>query len=81
MKFDFSKSREDFQNKFQLQMDILNKNVLYITHQTDRVLKIVASLHTQMEIERQATGYYQEKIDETSHQTELDEHDGPAPDN
>ncbi len=48
MKFDFSKSK-DLQNKFQLnKLDLMMKNILYLTHQIDesnrRLLKIDASL-------------------------------------
>ncbi len=70
--FIFKSTDADLQKMFQ-QIETIQKNVLYITHQTDRVLKIVASLHTNMEIQRQSTDYYQSKIDETSPQTDSDE--------
>ncbi len=72
MKFDFSKSTEaDFRNKLQTDLHILMKNILYITHQQDKILAIVTSLHSDDKLQTQVTDYYDLK--ETSPQTESDE--------
>ncbi len=68
--FIFKSTDADLQKMFTT-LDTLQKNVLYATHQLDKCLKIVASLHSNMEIERQATEYYQTKL--TSPQTDTDE--------
>ncbi len=69
MKFDFSKSN-DLQNKFQLdKMEILNKNVLYITHELDKALKILRTLERDANLQKQVDEYF----DETSPQTESSE--------
>ncbi len=72
MKFDFSKSIEtDFRNKLQSQLDILMKNVLYITHVVDRIAIIVNELKTDKGLQKQVDQYFED--DETSPQTESDE--------
>ncbi len=70
--FIFKSTSADLQKMFQ-SIETIQKNVLYLTYNVDKVLKIVASLHTNMEVERQTTDYYQSKIDEeTSPQTDSD---------
>ncbi len=48
---------------------VLNKNILYVTHQVDKILKLVTVLKLDKDLEFQAQQYFGEK----SHQTELDE--------
>jgi len=71
--FIFKSTAADLQKMFST-LDTLQKNVLYSTHQLDKCLKILASLHTNMEIERQSEDYYQTKL-ETSPQTDPDTKD------
>ncbi len=72
MKFDFSKSIEtDFRNKLQSQLDILMKNVLYITHVVDRIGIIVNELKIDKGLQKQVDQYFED--DETSPQTESDD--------
>ncbi len=70
--FIFKSTDADLQKMFQ-QIETIQKNLLYTTHQIDRILKIVASLHTNMETTRQASQYYETKFEETSPQTDTDE--------
>ncbi len=62
MKFDFSKSNEsDFRNKLQLdKLEIINKNILYITHECDKILKIVRALETSSNLQKQVDEYFEE---------------------
>ncbi len=61
MKFDFSKSIEtDFRNKLQLQLDILMKNVLYITHVVDRIGIIVNELKNSQNLQKQVDDYFED---------------------
>ncbi len=62
MKFDFSKSNEsDFRNKLQLnQLDIINKNILYITHVVDRMAIIVNQLKNAQNLQKQVDEYFEE---------------------
>ncbi len=71
MKFDFSKSREDFQNKFQEQMTVINQNLLYVTHQVDSIYKLVKSLDNELRLQKQVDDYFDNE--ETSPQTDVGE--------
>ncbi len=66
MKFDFSKSNEsDFRNKLQLnKLDILNKNMLYITHMEDKILKILNQMVTDKGLQKQVDDYFEEDAEE-----------------
>ncbi len=50
-------------------LDILMKNVLYITHECDKILKIVKQLETSQNLQKQVDEYF----DETSHQTDIED--------
>ncbi len=54
-----------------LKLDILSKNVLYTTHQVDKILKILHSINTDKDLQDTVDKYFER--DETSPQTELDE--------
>ncbi len=59
MKFDFSKSREDLQNKLQSNwLEIVNKNVLYLTHEIDQVKKIVTEIRNSANLQKQVDEYF-----------------------
>ncbi len=58
MKFDFSKSREDFRNKYQLELQSINKNVLYITHEIDKCLRILRVLQNDARLQSQVDDFY-----------------------
>ncbi len=62
----------DFYSKLDLlerKLDILNKNVLYITHMQDKILKLLKSFIADDHTQKQVDDYF----DETSHQTEIGE--------
>ncbi len=58
MKFDFSKSREDLRNKYQLELQSINKNVLYITHEIDKCLRILRVLQNDAKLQSQVDEFY-----------------------
>ncbi len=59
MKFDFSKSREDLQNKLQLnKLDIINKNLLYLTHQIDISVQMLKELTHDAKLQHQVDEYF-----------------------
>lgn len=61
MKFDFSKSREDLQNKSQFdKLDIMSGNILYITHEIDKVLKIVRKLEHDVNLQKQVDEFFED---------------------
>ncbi len=70
MLFDKLSPTADFISKIQLQLDIVNKNVLYITHMQDKILKLVNKLVLDRDLQKSVDEYFEE----TSPQTDSDEH-------
>ncbi len=70
MKFDFSKSNySDLQNKITLsKFDIMNKNILYLTHEVDKLNKTVTHIRLALDMQKQVDEFY-----ETSPQTDVEE--------
>ncbi len=69
MKFDFSKSdNADFRNKLQLQLQILMKNVLYITHEVDQIKKIVTATANTFALQKQVDDYFEEDDEQKAEQ-------------
>ncbi len=61
--FIFKSSNPDLQKMFQLfetKLEILNQNVLYITHRIDIVNKLVKELQTNNSLQKQVDEYFQE---------------------
>ncbi len=56
LKFNRISPTTDFYSK----LDILNKNVLYITHQTDKILKILKEVNTDKDLQTQVDKYFDE---------------------
>ncbi len=56
-KFLFKSSDADFQKFLQLQLDNMNKNILYITHRVDTIIKTLDSLHNDIFLKKQAEEY------------------------
>ncbi len=59
-------------------LENLQKNTLYITYRVDAVLKKVNSMVTDKGLQKQVDTYFED--DETSPQTESDEHDSDSRD-
>ncbi len=72
MKFDFSKSNNsDFRNKLQLnKLDLINGNVLYLTHEIDQIKKVVTELKNNQNLQKQVDDYFED--DQTSPQTDTE---------
>ncbi len=74
MKFNRLSPTTDFISKLQSDLDILNKNLLYITHVQDNILKIVKDLQNMKTMQNTIDEFYG-----TSPQTESnileEEHD------
>ncbi len=49
-------------------LDILMKNVLYVTHECDKILKIVKSLETSQNLQRQVDEYFEETSPQTDNE-------------
>ncbi len=53
------KSPEDLQKMFQLKFDILNQNLLYCTHQLDKLLADIHVIQSELNLTKQANEYYE----------------------
>ncbi len=73
MKFINLSPPEDFYLKFQSQLGILMKNVLYITHEIDQIKKIVKRIENSDNLQSQVTEYFS-KDEEDSFNDEDMEH-------
>ncbi len=60
---------QDFYLKFQSQLDILMKNVLYITFEVDQIKKVVTQLNNNKNLQKQVDEYFEE----TSPQTDIED--------
>ncbi len=72
MLFDNLSPKPDFSSKIQSDLVILNKNVLYITHEVDKIKRLIDSIIVNLDIYQQTLDFYAK---ETSPQTDSDEHD------
>ncbi len=70
--FIFKSTNADLQKMFQ-QIETIQKNILYLTYQSDRILKLINELAHDKDLQTTVDKYF----DETSHQTDLVQ-DGPA---
>ncbi len=71
-KFLFKSTDADFKKMFQYietKLEILNKNVLYVTHVCDKIGIDLHKILVDKDLQTTVDKYF----DETSHQTELDE--------
>jgi len=65
MKFDFSKSdKPDLQNKLSInKLDIINKNILYLTHEVDKCLIILKRIELDDKLQTQVEEFYPDQDD------------------
>ncbi len=56
LKFNRISPTADFYSK----LDIINKNVLYITHMQDKILKIIQSMTVDKDLQQQVDKYFDE---------------------
>jgi len=75
MKFDFSKSIEtDFRNKLQSELQLINKNVLYLTYQVDWIRKYLNQQIVDKGLQKQVDEYFEDdmKTDVPDDKADLD---------
>ncbi len=73
MLFDNLSPKTDFSSKITIsKLDILISNVLYCTHELDKIKKLVNKLVVDKNLQNTVDKYFEQ--DETSPQTDLDEH-------
>ncbi len=70
MKFDIlSPSRTLNLNSSQNKLDIINKNILYLTHEVDKCVAMLRRMEVDSKLQKQVTEYFEDD-EETSPQTE-----------
>ena len=71
MKFDFSKSRtQDLSNKISVsKLDIINSNLLYLTHEIDQVKSIVKNILDNHRLQKQVDDYFDDDSKITPEET------------
>ncbi len=60
MKFHNLSPREDFNSKLQSDLLLINKNILYITHEVDQIKKIVNAILNADKLQKQVNDYFVE---------------------
>ncbi len=67
----------DFYSEITQQLTIINKNILYITHEVDKINKLLKLTRTNAKLQKQVDEYFEENpesepgiVSETSPQTE-----------
>ncbi len=78
--FIFKSTDADLQKMFSI-LDNLQKNIVYITYKVDSIIKVVKSLENSGNLQKQVDDYFNEDDEETSPQTEQDEHFEDKPGN
>ncbi len=55
--FHYSKSPETFNNST-INLTVLNKNILYLTHELDAIKRMLSGLITDISLQKQVTDYF-----------------------
>jgi len=61
MIFDKLSPTTDFISKIQSSLDILNGNVLYITHEVDKIKKVVTRIDLESHLQHQVDEYFEDR--------------------
>jgi len=76
MKFDFSKSSPDLQNKLSIQLEAIQSELRWERSEHSVMLRKLNMILNDLHLQDQVTSHYKKYgEDETSPQTELDEHE------
>ncbi len=67
-KFLFKSSDPDLQKMYVSKFEIINKNLLYLTYQTDKILKLVHELQTNNGLQKQVDDYFDQSEDTPEHE-------------
>jgi len=77
MLFDNLSPKTDFSSKLQLlaiRLDVINKNILYVTHQTDKILKIMNRMIIDKNLQNTVDEYFEETSPQTDDRADHGEH-------
>ncbi len=74
MNLKFKSSEPDLKFNIQSQLRIINDNILYLTREVDKLVRLARQAEVNKGLQQQVDKYFDE--DETSPQTESEEQDG-----
>ncbi len=69
MLFNNLSPKTDFSSKLTSNLDILMKNVLYLTHEIDQIKKIVKAIYDDGQLQKQVDEYFEETSPQTEQKT------------
>ncbi len=78
MNLKFKSSEPDLKFNIQSQLRILNQNILYLTREVDKTVRLVKQLSVDKNLQQQVDKYFDEDIDETSPQTDIEDKKGSS---
>ncbi len=70
MNLKFKSSEPDLKFNIQSQLRILNQNILYLTREVDKTVRLVKQLSVDKDLQQQVDKYFEEDSEETSPQTD-----------
>ncbi len=70
MNLKFKSSEPDLKFDLQSQFRILNQNILYLTREVDKIVRLVKTLSVDKNLQSTVDKYFDDDIEETSPQTE-----------
>ncbi len=74
--FIFKSTNADLQKMFQYietKLEIQSSNILYLTHQTDRILKLLNGILVEKRLQTQVDDFYEETSPQTEQETPPEE--------
>ncbi len=75
MNLKFKSSEPDLKFDIQSQFRIINGNILYLTREVDKLVRLVKQDSVNKGLQQQVDKYFEDDIEETSPQTDTDEQD------
>ncbi len=72
-KFLFKSTNADFQ-KFNQSLEIIQKNILYTTYQTDKIIKMLKLIGLDKSLQKQVDDYYDDKETDIPEELQRDTH-------
>ncbi len=70
MNLKFKSSEPDLKFDIQSQLRILNQNILYLTKEVDKIVRLVKTQSIDKDLQNTVDKYFDDDIEETSPQTE-----------
>ncbi len=73
MNLKFKSSEPDLKFDIQSQFRVINGNILYLTREVDKIVRLVKTLSVDKNLQNTVDKYFDDDIEETSPQTEIED--------